>query len=241
MNLNCIIIDDETHAIAGIEEMISQTSGLSLMNSFANTKDALEFLKRKGKIDIVFSDIHMPGINGIDSASFLVEYCNFLVYITGYREYAVDAFAVHADGYLLKPVNLSQFKMLVTHLSSKKSQISDIDMAKDVFWVKGGQKHSTVKIKYTDVIYVEGLLNYVNIYTRDKGVTTTYLSLKGMETKLNMNNLFFRVNKSNIISSAFITKVSDFKVYLTNGKIFPIGEKYRTAFFDFLKTHHINQ
>ncbi|RZK04133.1 MAG: response regulator transcription factor [Flavobacterium sp.] len=240
VKLNCIVIDDEPHAIAELVELIEGTPEIVVLKCFEDAYTALAYLKMNGAVDVVFSDISMPGLNGLDAAKTMSAYCEFLVFVTAHKEFAVDAFGVNATGYLVKPVSNKAFIEQVETLISKKIHHDKLkNDHNDVLFLKGSQKNSFIKIRYNDIIYIEALLNYVVVHTT-KGKEITYLGLKGMEEKLKNKDVFFRVAKSAIISINFLDRVEGNIVRLTDKNFFLIGEKYRSAFHDFLRKRTLN-
>ncbi len=240
MELNCILIDDEPHAVEELSEIIGLTSGIKVLEKFYDVKSALGFLKEYGRVDVIFSDINMPGINGIDAAMLLNSHCDFLIFITAHKEYALDAFAVHADGYLVKPVSYKIFAERINVLLEKKAHQEGVKQSdNEVLFLKGTQKNTFIKIKYSDIVYIEAMLNYVIVHTL-KGKEITYIGLSGMEKLLSKKEVFFRVSKSAIISVNYLDRVEGNVVRLTDKSFFPIGEKYRDAFHKFLRKRILN-
>lgn len=237
MIMTCIVIDDEPHAIDELGDLIAQVPHLSLQQSFADAKEAIAYLQEVGHIDIIFSDISMANLNGIEAADLMSRYCHFLVYVTAYREYAPEAFGAKADGYLLKPVGYVAFREKVEDLTAKLQDIIKLQKEDTQFlFIKGGQKSSYIKIKYSDIIYIEAMLNYIMIHTIT-GHEITYIGLKAMEDKLQNLDFFFRINKSIIISLHYLDRVDGNIARLATGQSYQIGEKYKSVFLEFLKKH----
>jgi len=237
MIMSCIVIDDEPHAIDELCDLIAQVPHLNLLSTFSDARQAIAYLQEIGHADIIFSDISMAVLNGIDAADILNNYCHFLVYVTGYREYAPEAFGAKADGYLLKPVSYMSFRQQVEDLSSKFQDIIKLQRDENQFlFIKGGQKSSYIKIRYSDIVYIEAMLNYIMIHTTT-GHEITYIGLKAMEDKLQLMDVFFRINKSIIISLHYLDRVDGNIARLANGKSYQIGEKYKSVFLEFLKKH----
>jgi len=237
MTMSCIVIDDEPHAIEEVRDLISQVPHLNLLQTFPDAKQAIAYLQEIGHVDIIFSDISMAVLNGIEAAEILNNYCHFLVYVTAYREFAPEAFGAKADGYLLKPVSYVAFRQKVEDLNSKFQDIIKLQKEEHQFlFIKGGQKSSYIKIKYSDIVYIEAMLNYIMIHTTT-GHEITYIGLKAMEDKLQSMDLFFRINKSIIISLHYLDRVDGNIARLSKGQSYQIGEKYKSVFLDFLKKH----
>ncbi|WP_158796641.1 LytTR family DNA-binding domain-containing protein [Pedobacter sp. L105] len=235
--MSCIVIDDEPHAIEELGELIGQVPHLTLMQSFPDAKQAIAYLQETGHADIIFSDISMSVLNGIDAAEILNNYCHFLVYVTAYREYAPEAFEAKADGYLLKPVSYLSFRQKIEDLTNKFQDIIRLQKDEHQFlFIKGGQKSSYIKIKYSDIVYIEAMLNYIMIHTTT-GHEITYIGLKAMEDMLQSKDIFFRINKSIIISLNYLDRVDGNIARLANGQSYQVGEKYKSVFLEFLKKH----
>ncbi|MBS1522130.1 MAG: response regulator transcription factor [Bacteroidetes bacterium] len=239
MELKCIIIDDEPHAISELEDIVRFAPSLTVVKTFMIVSDAISFLQENGKVDFIFSDINMPGINGIDSGAIFKKYCRFLVYVSAYRKYAMEAFDVSASAYLIKPVSRTMFlnKMdeLISQINTGDSQ-TNLD---DVLFVKGNSKGSFIRLNYNKIIFIQGLLNYVVIHTQDDKVIT-YMGLKDILVKTKDYHLFIRINKSVIVSANFISHVDGNTVYLTNNVQFSIGSRFKSAFHEYLTKRTLN-
>jgi len=237
MIMSCIVIDDEPHAVDELSELIAQVPSLNLLSTFSDARHAIAYLQETGHVDIIFSDISMAVLNGIDAADIMSNYCHFLVYVTAHREYAPEAFGAKADGYLLKPVTYLSFTQKIEDLGNKFQDIIKLQRDENQFlFIKGGQKSSYIKIKYSDIVYIEAMLNYIMIHTTT-GHEITYIGLKAMEDKLQVMDVFFRINKSIIISLNYLDRVDGNIARIANGKSYQIGEKYKSVFLDFLKKH----
>lgn len=235
--MSCIIIDDEPHAIEEMRDLIAQVPHLNLLESFSDARQAIAYLQEINHADIIFSDINMSVLNGIDAAEILNNYCHFLVYVTAHRDYAPEAFAAKADGYLLKPVSYLSFRQNVEDLNGKHQDILRLQRDDQQFlFIKGGQKSSYIKIKYSDIVYIEAMLNYIMIHTTT-GHEITYIGLKAMEDKLHDMDIFFRINKSIIISLNYLERVDGNIARLALGQSYQIGDKYKSVFLEFLRKH----
>lgn len=238
--MSCIVIDDEPHAIEELSDLITQVPHLNLLASFPDARQAITYLQEIGHVDIIFSDISMAVLNGIEAAAILNNYCHFLVYVTAYREYAPEAFGAKADGYLLKPVSYFAFQQKVEDLNIKFQDIIKLQRDENQFlFIKGGQKSSYIKIRYSDIVHIEAMLNYIMIHTTT-GHEITYIGLKAMEDKLQNMDIFFRINKSIIISLNHLDRVDGNIARLSTGQSYQVGEKYKSVFNQFLKKHTLN-
>lgn len=194
MKLNCIIVDDEPSGRKVIEEYIAETTFLELTGKAENPVKALELLQKKA-VDLIFLDIQMPKINGID---FLKTLKNppMVILTTAFPEYALQGFELDVVDYLLKPVSLERF----LKASNKAREFFEVKnknaQPAEYFFVKCNNKFE--KVFYDDLLYAEAANNYVLLQTKDKRLIT-YLTFKGIEETLPAE-LFIKVHKSFIVS-----------------------------------------
>lgn len=231
----CVAIDDEPHALSELEEVIDQIPGIELLKSFSNIKDAIAELHLTGEVDIIFSDINMPGLSGIESAKLLQNYCRFLVYVTAYRDFAIDAIQRKVNGYLMKPLSYIQVSEQINSLREEESEIVALD---NFIFVKGDHKHSFFKVFCDEIIYIKGMLNYVQVHTIGKQ-HITYSLLKEIESDLKKRNMFIRINKSVIISIVHLNHIEGNMAFMDNGDCFTVGMPYREKLTNFLKERRI--
>lgn len=239
MEFNCIVIDDEPHAVAEVRELIEMTPGLHLEEAFESIAQALNYLKESGHTNVIFCDIGMPDIDGLQAAVLLQDYCDFLVYVTAHRFHGAEAYEVNASGYLLKPIKYDKFIDQMNRLQSRMADRWSSVRAPEVHFVKGSDKNSVIKITYGDIIRFQGYDNYVIIHTT-KGEKITYMQLKNLEQSLLKKDVFLRIGKSDIISMNFLDRVEGYVAFITTGENFTIGKIYRPAFRDFLKKNRLN-
>ncbi len=238
MKLTCVIIDDEPHAISEVEDLVKLSPNLQFSASFLDVQEAIIFLQNSGGVDIIFSDINMPGLNGIEAAGILRNYCRYLIYVTAHRQFALDAFEVNATAYLVKPISkacfLEKVEVIIRNLKTNSPKKEE-----NVLFVKGGAKNCYIKIDCREIIYIEGMLNYITIHTtRSKEVT--YMGLKEVIHKLQDKENFIRVNKSTIISTDYIERVEGNMIHMINNKYYTVGDIYKSAFHDYLMKRTLN-
>lgn len=222
MKLNCFIVDDEPLARQGIREYIQQTQDLNYLGEAGSAEDAIEFLKTNNA-DLIFTDIQMPGINGIDFVRSAGNESLF-IFITAYPEYAVEGYELNIIDYLLKPVSYERFLKSVTKAKeylALKNQIKEKNQV-DYFFIKCGNKFE--KILFDDVLYAEALENYVKIYTRSK-MHISYLTFKSLEEYLSPEK-FIRVHKSYIVSLSKIENLDNEIISIGSYEI-PLSRNYR--------------
>ncbi len=234
MEMKCIIIDDENHTLTQIAELISLTPGISHEKSFDNAIDALTYLHFLKHIDIVFLDIEMPQIHGIEAAKLIRPYCDFLVLITAHTDYGVQSFEIGADGYLLKPVSEVKFIRQIQRLLQGGSG-KPVNKNSDGFLlVKGGSKHKYVSIPLDQVLYIKSLSNYIQIFLT-YGQHISYHTLKHVEESLRDRTEFLRINRSEIISFNYVKQVDGYQIVLRNEKKFIVSRSYKNQFDYFLR------
>ena len=233
--MNCIIVDDEPLARKAIQRLILQFPGLSLIENFGNAEDAGQFIQ-KNKVDLIFLDINMPGVNGLEFAKTIPEN-TLVIFTTAYPQYALDSYEVDAIDYLIKPVGLERFTKAVNKAVSYHQLLASKDketiekVASDFIFVRSGRKF--FKVRLDDILFVEGLKDYVIIQTQDKKIITR-MYLKIIQEQLPDN--FLRINKSYIIN---LDKIESFDTNDVNIGSFEvaIGETYRESFFSHFSSH----
>lgn len=231
MKINCIAVDDEPLALGLIRSFIQQTPFLNLIAYFTSSREVLNFLKDQ-QVDLIFMDIKMPNMNGIDLAkllhqSMLQEYPR-VIFTTAYNQFAIESYRVDALDYLLKPFGYDEFlraanKALAFYESRIQKQQVPLD---EYVFVRVGYQH--IKIEWDEILYVEGLRDYVKIYR--VGSTKPIIALntlKFLEEKLPINK-FMRIQRSFIIALNKIKAISKTTVWIGDTEI-AIGDKYKTA------------
>lgn len=238
MNLKCVIIDDEQHAIDILTDHIAEMPSLTLIKTFTSPVQALTEISLQDEIDLLFMDIDMPGINGIDLAKSIRERVKYLIFTTAHPDYALQAFDVQSDQYLLKPISIAKFALGIDRILKKEAN-NTINNPKEIepaaaLYVKGDHKYAFYNIAIDDILYIKALQNYIQITTKTES-HITYLTLKEIEKALEMHP-FIRVNKSNIIAKAAIRKVDGNIIRLVNNEMIQIGEGYKEAFFSYVQS-----
>ena len=237
--MNCIVVDDEPLAREAIEILIDKTDNLSLIGSF-NSPDAATKFMVDNSVDLIFLDIQMPGINGIEFAKTIPQE-TLVIFTTAFSEFATDSYEVDAIDYLIKPVKLERFQKGVdkaqVYLKLLKVDYSDNNIEKitdDHFFVKADRKF--FKIYFNDILFIEGLKDYVVMHTENQKVITA-MNIKTIHEQLR-KNIFVRVSKSYIINAKKIDSVDNNTVYIGKNEI-PIGNIYRDSFFNEFVTKRI--
>lgn len=224
--IRAIAIDDEPPALRIIERFAAGMEGLQLLRTFTNPSEALHFLDEE-KVDLLFLDIQMPSVSGLDFYKSLPE-GPMVIFTTAYSEYAVEGFNLRAVDYLLKPFTKERFAQAVERAENTLTYRQQI--------ASGGQQfisiradYSTHRISLSDIRYVEGLDDYLKIHLENARPIVARLTMKAMAEMLPAG-AFMRVHRSYIIPLNRITMVRNKTIYIGEVQI-PIGGSYEEAFF----------
>lgn len=234
----CVIIDDEPHAIEGLTKYIDSVPELVLIKSYTDPLLALKDFDQIGPVDILFLDIDMPKINGIELSKEIKNKTQKLIFTTAHTKYAYEAFEVNADAFLLKPYSLGKFIITINKLFPEKKLDEKTDeniaVKKDFFFVKSREDDLKIlKIRYADIVAVESKQNYIMIYTITKKVLT-YMSLTEIAKILNTMPGFMQLHRSFIISQDQIETIDGNLVKMINGIRISVGDHYRKEFNAFV-------
>lgn len=219
--INCLVVDDEPIAREGMMEYIRQ---IEYLNPVAQCKSAAEAasLLQKTKIDLIFLDIQMPKLTGIEFVKALAQ-PPLVIFTTAYSEYALEGFELDVVDYLLKPISFARFlksaEKAQNFLHAREKEISITD---DFFFIKCNGKIE--KIVMSDVIYIEALANYVIIYTKQKKYIT-YITFNGISSQLPMQH-FVRIHKSFLVAVSAIQTIDGNEI-ITNLIRLPLSKNYR--------------
>lgn len=229
--INCVAIDDEPFALEIMADDIQKISFLNLVGTFSNPMDAWELIKQ-GKVDLIFLDIQMPVITGTQFLRSLPK-PPMVIFTTAYQQYALEGYDLDIVDYLLKPIPFDRFLKAVNkaeelfRLRSKEQQ--NLHVVEDVNFFFIYSEYKQIKIYFEDVLYVEGLKDYVKIYVKQQSKPIlTRMNLKMMATKLSPQ-LFCRVHHSFIVALDKISAFQKTKLLLGEKEI-PIGRKFAEFF-----------
>ncbi len=241
--INTIIVDDEPLALDVLETYIEKIPDLHLVKRCNNAFEANEALKHND-IDLMFLDIQMPQLTGIDFVKTLSD-PPLVIFTTAYSNYAIEGFELNATDYLLKPISLERFmkaaNKAVEQIELKRKenaqeiQIGDAD---DFIFVKADKKF--VKVKFSEVLYIEGLKDYVIIRT-EKGRVITLQTMKSLEEKL-PQKLFRRIHRSYIVNIDKVEAILGNMVEVIEkgqAKHLPIGKNYRDDLLELVNENRL--
>jgi len=222
--MNCIIVDDDKLSLKILSEFVKKTDSLDLVGTFENAIDAINSLKKNElTVDLIFLDIEMPEMSGIDFLKTLQDPPQIII-VSGKDNYALHAFEFNVVDYLLKPIAYARFYKAVDKALGNHNR--NIENGQEELFIK--RNNSLVRIKYEDILWVEALENYVTFNTyRDK--FTVHFTIKSVCDKLNPKK-FFRVHRSFVVNISSIEYIEENSIYLRTIegiKAIPIGKSYR--------------
>jgi DNA-binding LytR/AlgR family response regulator len=224
--MNCIIIEDDKLSARIIEEFINKTSDLKLVESYSNAVDAINILNKENDIHLIFLDIELPDMTGMEFLDSLERRPQVIV-ISSKDKYAVDAFDHEVTDYLVKPITYARFFKSIERARKQFQMKNGLDkIGKDEIFIK---KNSTlVRLRYDDILWVEALENYVIFNTFDDKFTI-HFTMKAIEQKL-PSKKFSRVHRSYIVNTGSIEVIEDNSVLIRiqdGTKTIPIGKSYK--------------
>ena len=236
--MNCIIIDDEPKAIEIIERYIVSTPFLKLLQSFRDPMDAINFLYTN-KVDLIFLDINMPGISGVNIATLFQDKTS-VIFTTAYSKYAIEGFELNAIDFLIKPVSFDRFlkavskamelKLLKDNNGTSTSKNNNSENEKPLF-IKSGTK--IFKINISDILFLEKEGNYFNIHMLNNKKILIRMNFFDLFRYLPSSN-FIRIHKSYIINLKHLDTVEGQNV-LINSRNIPIGAAYKQELMNYMK------
>ncbi|HSQ43301.1 MAG TPA: LytTR family DNA-binding domain-containing protein [Fibrobacteraceae bacterium] len=232
--IRCIAIDDEPLALRQLAGYIQKTPFLELVRACTDGEEAAEALAA-GDIDLMFADINMPGISGMDLVKSL-RVRPMVIFTTAYSEYAVEGYKVDAQDYLLKPFGYTEFLAAAQKAQLHFQQLQAATQPQnqesiDSIWVKS--EYRMVRIPLGDLLYVEGMKDYVRLHLQDARPVMTLLSLKALEDQLPANH-FRRVHRSWIVNLDKVTQVEKGQLVIAGKQTIPLGDQYRESLMTFL-------
>lgn len=229
--MNCIIVDDEPLAREAVERLLSAYPVLHLCAAFNNARSASEYMSSH-TVDLVFLDIQMPGITGLEFAR-TIPRTTLVIFTTAYAEYAIDSYEVDAIDYLVKPIDPLRFCKAIEKVLSyctllhaetgEKIETSD----EEYFFIKSDRRY--YKINYEDILFIEGLKDYVVLQLAGQRIVPR-MTLKAIGEMLPSGN-FLRVNKSYIVNTRHIDSFDNNDIFIGSYEI-AIGNSYRDLFFE---------
>jgi two-component system, LytTR family, response regulator len=237
--IRCLVVDDEPLALDILEDYISKVPFLTLVKTTTSAIEGLS-LVQSDAIDLVFLDVQMPELTGIQFLKIINGKCDVIL-TTAYSQYALDGYELDVVDYLLKPIAFDRFykaaqKVLQSsgNTNSSAPEVLSVQKNHDFIFVK--TEHKIQKIYLDDILYIEGLKDYISIFTRSERIITLQ-NMKKMEESLPSKS-FIRVHKSYIIALGKIESIERSRIQIGE-KIIPIGDTYREYFFKQIENTNI--
>ncbi|QLC66160.1 response regulator transcription factor [Flavobacterium sp. LPB0248] len=233
--MKCVIIDDEPLAVELLQDFVKKVDTLELVSTFNNAIDAVSFINQNN-VDLVFLDIQMPHFSGIDFLN-TIEKKPLVIFTTAYSDYAVEGFNLGAVDYLVKPIPFHRFLKAVVRAQQVLQPVTTQTLAEnnntpeieqDFMFVRA--EYENVKLNFADILFIEGLKDYVKIYTTDNKFTLTLISLIKLENLLSSKG-FARIHRSYIINIKHVKSIQKNKVLISDKRV-PISESYKNTFFE---------
>lgn len=235
--LRTIIVDDEQFSIDSLLSYIELIPRIDVIAIYRDPMDALSSIKISDGADIIFMDVDMPKMSGIELAKGLRDKTNKLIFTTAHSEYAFDAFEVDGNAFLLKPFTFAKFSLTISKLfPPEETDKTKVNMpTSDHFLVKNKDENLRIlNIAFEDVVAFEGATNYVKIHTKYK-VITAYLTIGDVMQIISNRPEFRQFHRAFVISTNCISYIEGTLIKLSNNLQFNVGDKYRENFNNYLE------
>ena len=224
--IKSILIDDEPLALEVLKSHLHNFPRIEIVNTFSNAGDAMNWLE-SNHVDVVFTDIQMPGITGLELVKNQYPAPHAVIFTTAHTNFAADAFEFEALDYLLKPISPERMdkaiKRLEEYISIKRGTNEDVSVKPDFVFVKVDGQHQ--KIAYNDILFVEAFADYVKIWISNEKRIVTLQTMRNMETALPAER-FVRIHRSYIVSKSHIEAIQNNAVVIGQKQL-PIGKNYK--------------
>ncbi|AEA21100.1 LytR/AlgR family response regulator transcription factor [Prevotella denticola] len=234
MTLNCIIIDDEPLAAELLASYARKTLFLNLIGVFNSAVEGIKVI-RENRVDLIFLDIQMPELSGLEFSKILPKETK-IIFTTAFSQYAVDGYKANAVDYLMKPVSYDDFLAGANRALEWFRSVRQSENASDDRFIFVKSEYKLVKIMFDDILYIEGLKDYVKIYLTDgRDPVMSLMNMKKIEESLPKPE-FMRIHRSYIVHMRKIEGIDRFRVVIGNA-ILPISDSYKTTIQDYLDGH----
>jgi DNA-binding LytR/AlgR family response regulator len=205
--------------------------GLEISGIFTDPVQALTSVSSLDQVDVLFMDIDMPGLSGLELAAALRSRTDKLIFTTAHSKYAFDAYEAAGDAFLLKPFSFAKFSTTLNRLFKERRPTL---VRNDYFLVKSKEDAlAIVKVKFSEVVAFESAQNYIRIHMADK-ILTAYLTLKDINLLLRGQSGFLQLHRAFIIATDRISQIKGHHIQMSNNLSFSVGEVYRTQFDSYL-------
>ena len=233
MKIKCLAIDDEPLAL---QQLAAYIHKIPFLNLVAECESALHALKIMDEqiVDLVFADINMPDLNGLDFVKSL-DKKPLVIFTTAHSEYAIEGFKVDALDYLLKPFSFAEFSKAAAKAKKQFDLLQNVpekaESNNQFLFIKS--EYKMMRINFSDITYIEGMKEYVRIHLTTQKPVMTLLSMKMLEEKL-PPEMFMRVHRSYIVNLQKINTVERFRILFEDKVRIPVSENYKERFQDFI-------
>ncbi len=233
--LRCCVIDDEPLARDLIASYVEKTPFMELVGKFSSAQEAIKIILEEN-IDVVFLDIHMPQLNGLEFARIIPATCR-IVFTTAYDRYAVDGYKVNALDYLMKPISYEEF----VGAANRALEWADVARraeanSRDNRYLIVRSEYKQIQIPVKDILFIEGLKDYVKIYIEGEANSImSLMSIKALENYLPASE-FMRVHRSYIVNKSKIRVIERNRIVFGKHYI-PVSDSYKQAFVDWVNSH----
>jgi Response regulator of the LytR/AlgR family len=231
--LNCVIIDDDHDGIEVLQDYISQFPTLNLTQVYTSPVTALTEVGLSDQVDLLFLDIDMPGISGVELAGHLKDRVGHIIFATAHREYAMNSYNLLVKYYLLKPFDFVRFASVISDvIYCNYTRPGHPSASDDDMYLRTGERGRATKVLKSEILYIQAASNYVSVQVRDT-LYTTYMTLTEMTEKLKQDERFFRVHKSYIINKDHVKVVAGNTIDMGNHQV-PMSSQYKNAFTTYI-------
>lgn len=235
MPINCIAIDDDLNSLESLNSYLNTLPDLQLVKSFTDPLKALTDISVSENVDIIFMDIEMPALSGIELASLLRQKTKHLIFTTAHPRYAIEAFNVEADAYLLKPYSMVHFTETISNLYPNEGNESK-ELVDDFFFIPTpNESEELVKIEFSELVLLEQINEMVCFKTINQNYMSFKLSFSKMLDIVRKNPEFIQVSSTAIISKLHIKSFLGDQIVLTGGISTSLTNKYKESFISFVK------
>ncbi len=236
--IKCIAIDDEPLALKQMNAYINKTPFLELIDSFDNAMLAQDYLETNS-IDLMFVDINMPDLNGMDFVKTLIN-PPLVIFTTAYSEYAIEGFKVDALDYILKPIGYNDFLRAAEKAKERLKLIGatavKVDSNEKFLFIKS--EYKILRVNLSEIKYIEGMREYIRIHLQSEKPIMSLMSLKKMEEHLPNTN-FMRVHRSYIVNLDKVSTIERNRIVFDGDVYIPISEQYKEQFQNYLDNNFL--
>ncbi len=240
MSISCIAIDDDLSSLQNLVEYIKKSSNLELIQTFTEPLKALAEISVANPVDIIFMDIEMPTLSGIELATLLRQKTKYLVFTTAHSKYAIDAFKVEADAYLLKPFSILHFEKMINTLypiTIKKENVHHLEEQSFSILTTKDDKE-TVKVELLNLIAIEDFGNEFYLITTNGSYTVLKETIAKLLVIIAEHPGFIEIAKNVIISKHHIKSVIGNQILLSEKKSYPLADSHKEYFDKFVSNNH---